>query len=69
MERKEVIAAFPESRGKRPSPGCVQSLNPGRRGAGGGREQGNNVLPEMNSLVDDHEEFVKSLALAVDVLS
>jgi hypothetical protein len=31
-------------------------------------EQGMKVLFEMNSLVDDHDEFVNSLAPRVDVL-
>jgi hypothetical protein len=34
----------------------------------GGQEQGMRVLSEMNSLTDDHEEFVKSLLLNVNVL-
>jgi len=33
----------------------------------GGAEQGMKVLQEMNSLADDHEEFVKSLAPSVVV--
>jgi hypothetical protein len=34
----------------------------------GGAEQGMKVLSEMNSLADDHDEFVKTLAPRVDVL-
>lgn len=34
----------------------------------GGEVQGMKLLSEMNSLVDDHDEFVKSLAPRVDVL-
>lgn len=33
----------------------------------GGTEQGMKVLSEINSLVDDHDEFVKSLVPSVDV--
>ena len=32
----------------------------------GGTEQGPKLLSEMKSLVDDHKEFVKSLAPGVD---
>ena len=32
-----------------------------------GTEQGMKVLSEMNSLVDDHDEFVKSLTPSVDI--
>jgi hypothetical protein len=34
----------------------------------GGTEQAMKILQEMNSLVDDHEEVVKSLAPRADVL-
>ena len=33
----------------------------------GGTEQVMKVLSEMNSLVDDHDEFVKSLTPSVDI--
>ena len=36
-------------------------------GPTGGAEQGRELLSEMNSLVDDHEEFVKSVAPRVDI--
>ena len=35
----------------------------------GRQEQGMKILSEMNSLTDDHDQFVKSLGPTVDVLS
>lgn len=35
----------------------------------GGAEQGMKVLSEMNSLADEHDQFMRGLAPRVDVLS
>ena len=35
-------------------------------GSVGGQEEGMNVISEMNSLVDDHDGFVKCLATRSD---
>jgi hypothetical protein len=37
-------------------------------GQGGGKEQAMKVLFEMNSLVDDHAEFVKCMGPTLDVV-